>query len=90
MEKKISDSMAELAAVAAMRDLLADERVESRGYSVDLSSGDAEVIAQVALSNHTANFERRDGLRRVVLAGEWEVDPAAVAAGQAREVVVPA
>lgn len=33
--------------------------------------------AEMTVAGFTASFERRGGLRRVVLAGGWEVDPAA-------------
>lgn len=34
------------------------------------------VGARAVVDAHTVQFEHRDGLRRVVLASEWEVDPA--------------
>jgi hypothetical protein len=36
--------------------------------------------AEAIVGEHTVNFERMGGLRRLVLVGEWEVDPSAVAA----------
>lgn len=41
-----------------------------------------DLAAREVVGQFTAHFEHRDGLRRVVLTGEWEVDPAAVAARQ--------
>lgn len=45
-----------------------------------------EGAAVKVVDSFTAHFEHRDGLRRVVLTGEWEVDPAAVTARQATPV----
>jgi len=36
--------------------------------------------AEAVLRTVSVDFERKDGLRRLVLAGEWEVDPLAVKA----------
>lgn len=36
--------------------------------------------AAIVVGQYTARLERRDGQRRVVLYGEWTVDPSAVAA----------
>ena len=39
----------------------------------------ADDAARAYIGQHDARFERENGLRRVVLVGAWEVDPAAVA-----------
>lgn len=38
---------------------------------------DAEFAAKTITDATSAHFEHRDGLRRLVLTTEWEVDPAA-------------
>ena len=40
---------------------------------------DTSLVAATVTDSFNIRFERRDGKRRVVLTGEWEVDPAAVA-----------
>jgi hypothetical protein len=61
-----------------VQDLMED--AISRG--VDGPSLHVEQAAVKVVDSFTAHFERRDGLRRVVLTGEWEVDPAVVVARQ--------
>jgi hypothetical protein len=46
-------------------------------------AGDSAVAdAGRLVDEFEVHFEHRDGLRRVVLTGEWEVDPAVVVARQ--------
>jgi hypothetical protein len=41
-------------------------------------STDRERLAEVVLAGFTVRYETRDGLRRPVLYGPWEVDPVAL------------
>lgn len=56
--------------------------VLDRAEVVDSETDDATLPLDYAAEQVTgafaARFECRDGLRRVVLTGQWEVDPAAV------------
>jgi hypothetical protein len=60
-------------ATVALRDLLAQDAVVDDGDNVVTVGSAAESI----VNHHVVSFERRDGLRRLVFVGEWEVDPAA-------------
>jgi len=47
------------------------EHLESR------HGGERSPVAAAVVSGFDASIERKDSLRRVVLVGRWEVDPAA-------------
>lgn len=65
-------------AEAAVFDVL--DRTEQFNAEDDEWQLPTDLAAREVVSQFTAHFEHRDGLRRVVLTGEWEVDPAAVLA----------
>jgi hypothetical protein len=77
----LAAQMAVMALDAALRPVIEDE-MHRIGLSRRYSSGwpDARVIAEAVVGMHVAQVERFAGLRRVVLYGPLEVDPAEVRA----------
>lgn len=76
-----NDPRATITAVGDIRDRLTS-------VPTDWDDHDAQITAEAVLAGLVARFERRDGLRRVVLYGDWEVDPAVAAARTAQSAAV--
>jgi uncharacterized protein YmfQ (DUF2313 family) len=77
-----TDAAAEQRVVRHLRDVLPDHVVATDAdgeFEVDVARDEVATLVARAFSVH---FERRPGQRRLVLTGEWEVDPAAVADGR--------
>lgn len=66
--------------------LLADALNDMYRENYDPDAGYvARIAAEAVAAHYTVTYQRRGGLRRAVLYGAWEVDPAAVVApGPAR------
>ena len=59
-----------------IRDVL--DRAEVVDPDTDEATLPLDYAAERVTGTFAARFEHRDGMRRVVLTGQWEVDPAAV------------
>jgi len=66
-----TDQLANNAAGHAITDIL-----DRAGDGIDL---DSDVVGRLVADAHEVTWEQRDGLRRLVLRGTWEIDPAAIA-----------